>query len=395
MTIDQNILESVCGQHPAKTMPFDTLYQGLMDGVQNGDVYVNRNSTGELEIFNYTPECQFDKRWNVFSLISRGLILCPGKKEVVATPFPKFSNYLEFGAWLPDCGFSVANKYDGSLGVIFRFRGDWQVATRGSFSSEQAIWAKNWLDNNIQKHKLFPGDTYLAEIIYAENRIVVPYDYEGLVLLSVYDNLGFEIDFGEAQSIGKEAGFLPCKQFHYSRIDDLLEVAETLSANEEGFVVRFENGYRVKIKSSEYCRVHRLISGITPLRVWESMMNGDDLEAIKAQLPEELQKDFDTIRNIIAQKTQAIVDELTEAHERTKHLSDKDLGLAIKNGTLGESEAIRYMLFCVRKQDLLEDFKNNRAGRGRKMVFAACKPRGNKLPGYKPSSAMNRFSEDE
>ena len=367
MTIDQNILEAVCGQHPAKTMSFDALYQGLMDGVQNGDIYVNRNSTGELEIFNYTPECQFDKRWNVFSLISRGLILCPGKKEVIATPFPKFSNYLEFGAWLPNCGFSVANKYDGSLGIIFRFRGDWQVATRGSFSSEQAIWAKNWLDNNIQKNKLFPGDTYLAEIIYAENRIVVPYDYEGLVLLSVYDNQGYEIDFGEAQSLGKEAGFLPCKQFHYSRIDDLLAVAETLSANEEGFVVRFENGYRVKIKGKEYLAIHKIKSSLTPLSVWEAMMLGLDIRSTMKMLPDEFFAEYEALADTFSAKFEQKIEEIKKVYEETKHLTDKELGLL--------KHPLGPFLFSSRKKNLLEEV--HQPSKARRSVFETFRPTNN------------------
>lgn len=378
-------------RHPATRLSFDCLYEGL----KNNKDFINMSSYKDLELFNYNCNCTFEKHWNYFTLISRGLILNPSQKTVVSLPLIKFGNWGEFGMWTPNCGFSVFDKYDGSLAIIFYWNGDWRVATRGSFSSDQAVWAKYWLDQNVCKNKLFPGDTYLAEIIYAENRIVVHYDFEGLILLTAYDNQGYEIGFGEAQSLGKEAEFLPCRQFHYTRIEELLEVAEKMTADAEGFVVRFENGYRVKIKGAEYVRVHRLIAGVTPLRVWESMMNGDDLEAIKAQLPEELQKDFDAIRNIIDQKTQSVVNELTEAHERTKDLSDKDLGLTIKNGSLGESEAIRSMLFCVRKHDLLEDFKEKRAGRGRRMVFATCKPKGNKLAGYKPSSAMNRFAEDE
>ena len=85
---------------------------------------------------------------------------------------------------LPDEPFAVFEKYDGSLLIVARFEDDVVVATRGAFCSPQAqegaqILAQYGYDF-IQ-----PGWTYLFEVIYPENRIVVDYgDERDIVFLS-------------------------------------------------------------------------------------------------------------------------------------------------------------------------------------------------------------------
>ena len=67
----------------------------------------------------------------LFSLISRGLILDPVQRLVIATPFPKFFNFNEGGVALPDEPFTVSEKLDGSLGILFHHQGKWRITTRG------------------------------------------------------------------------------------------------------------------------------------------------------------------------------------------------------------------------------------------------------------------------
>jgi RNA ligase len=54
---------------------------------------------------------------------------------------------------------------DGSLGIAFYYKGDWIVATRGSFVSEQATKATKMLKKYPIEH-LDKNNTYLFEIIY-------------------------------------------------------------------------------------------------------------------------------------------------------------------------------------------------------------------------------------
>lgn len=390
-----NLIADCHGHHPAYTMDFDTLYAGLQAEIAVGNIVKQTDKLGELELYGYTIQATFDGNWNIFSLMARGLILCPLKKKIVGCPFFKFFNWSEGGYFLPCEKFSVTEKIDGSLGVCYFWNNDWQVATRGSFVSEQAQWAKKWLDTNVDKSKLVPGSTYLAEIIYAENRIVIPYDFEGLVLLSVFNDHGVELCHPVVSKIAEEAKFTcVAKREYFNSIDDMVKICETLPHTQEGFVVRFESGYRLKIKGAEYLRVHRLISYVTPLRVWESMLNGDDTSAIRKELPEEIRNDYDTLVSIFSAKKEIFVEKMRVAHDLTKHLSDKELGLALKNNTIGQDEDIRNSLFLVRKKDLL--IQANVGGSAcRRRVFGTFKPNGNKLPGYQSSNSINRFSENK
>lgn len=53
------------------------------------------------------------------------------------------------------------------------------VATRRRFDSEQAVWATDWLMKNSNIGALKEGWTYLFEIVYQNNRVVIGYPYEG------------------------------------------------------------------------------------------------------------------------------------------------------------------------------------------------------------------------
>merc|ERR1711923_624090 len=82
----------------------------------------------------------------------------------------------------------INDKMDGSLGIIFYCDTvkHWRCATRGSFASNQAKWATEYLKTNAKVYEniFVKGHTYLVEIIWSENKIIIEYDYECLVLLA-------------------------------------------------------------------------------------------------------------------------------------------------------------------------------------------------------------------
>jgi len=376
------------GQHLAVSTPFNVLYASLMDEVATGRVNRVINDTGDLELFSYSLQCQFERSWNQYNLLARGLVLCPKKEKVVALTYPKFFNYGECSPYIPNESFITTGKMDGSLGIIYFWNNEWQVNTRGSFQSEQAIWAKNWLNKNINKTMLKPGVTYLVEIIYKENKIVIPYDYEGLVYLTSYSEKGYEpVDYdGLSKIFMKKAGFLLTTVHSYQSIEEMVEIAGKLPYTDEGFVIRFESGYRIKIKSDDYVRIHRLISNVKPLFIWECMINGDDLKKIRTELPEEMLSDFDQIYNILKNKFYDIIEEVDDTYGELSHLSDKDLGLWIKD----HPGRISSLLFLVRKKNLMTDAYRG-GSKMRKRIFNMFRPTGNVLKEYTPSTIINRF----
>ncbi|MET7607341.1 hypothetical protein ABZS96_33730 [Streptomyces avermitilis] len=108
----------------------------------------------------------------------------------MAWPRRKFFNTIDharglpYAPPLPTGPFRIYDKVDGSLGLVFVWRGQWRVVTTGAFDSPQARWARRHLSAR-DTSALAPGITYIAEIVYPDNRVVV--DYRGrhdLVLLA-------------------------------------------------------------------------------------------------------------------------------------------------------------------------------------------------------------------
>lgn len=230
-----------------------------------------------LVILNYTQDVQFGRMWTDLTMASRGLVVDMDTGDVVARPFEKFFNLSE-----PECidintsePYTLWEKMDGSLGILFNYEGEWIWATRGSFTSDQAVEAKRIFEESYDYEDLDAEFTHLFEIIYPENRIVV--DYQGdskLVSLgSIHTKTGVEI--------GPNKMFPTPKKFDMT-LEEMMEYDES---NFEGFVIKTPNG-RAKYKLEEYVHLHRIVFGLSTIAVWEALKDGTYHEYITA-IPEE------------------------------------------------------------------------------------------------------------
>lgn len=368
--------------HPARAMPFEQLCEGLTKAEVAGFVRRTTDDDG-LSLFCYAESCTYEKAWDEYTLLARGLILDEKERKVVATPFPKFFNVYEREDSIPDLPFETFEKLDGSLIIVFYHNGRWKTSTKGSFRSDQAKWALEKIKNI--SHGLREGCTYLFEAIYPQNRIVVHYPYEGIVLLSVFRENGTEKSYVDMELTARTLGVRLAKRHLYKSVSDLLATAKSLPATEEGFVLRFENGYRLKVKGDEYCRIHRIISRVTPLAMWEAMLAKDDLTDIRKQLPEEFWFDFDAIISTLDLKINETIESVRVEAEKVAGLSDKEVGLQLDSFPA----SVRRFIFPYRrsKGDLLN-------GKSRDSLFKTIRPTANVLDGYQPSYAINRVMQE-
>ena len=261
----------------------------LLDAKHDGFVTQKVHPMLPLEIWTYTRACQYERHWTPVTTRCRGLVVESVTGHIVAWPFPKFFNVSEhspanaYAPPLPAEPFSVFEKVDGSLGIVFHYDGRWNVASKGSFTSEQATWAQNWLDQS-DTSRLEPGITYLCEIVYPENRIVVRYDdnLTGLCLLGAYTSDGQEIPLHEIVDDWRGVGY-PVRQwtsmdrFPLSAMLALADGNMDLNGDpvsgsaSEGWVIRFETtGIRAKIKFAEYIRLHKVLTGINARDIWQA-----------------------------------------------------------------------------------------------------------------------------
>ncbi|MFF6772096.1 RNA ligase [Streptomyces sp. NPDC012637] len=351
-----------------------------------------------LSIYTYTRVCQYEGVWNEVTTRCRGLVADDRTGRIVALPLPKFFNVSEhesgrpYAPALPDEPFEVYEKVDGSLGVVFHYDGRWHVASKGSFVSTQATWAQRRLDA-ADTSALVPGTTYLTEIVYPENRIVV--DYGGrrdLVLLAAFGPDGTETPLAEAADAWRGIGSVVTLHPPIA-LDALLKLTETntlpdgspaTGTDAEGFVLRFASGVRAKAKISEYVRLHKVLTGVTERDIWRGhgiqrfagtsarilaqglglsvaelggirTQGGRPLDALLEQMPDE----FDAwVRSVIARleydfaaREQAI----DEAYASLAHLAD-DRGAFARAAKALPDPRLRSALFLRldgRRTDLL------------------------------------------
>ena len=249
---------------------------------EDGLLYKQVHPSLPLTIWNYTEKVQYENLWDEVTLMCRGLVT-DNNGDIVATPFHKFFN-IEEGKFTPTENFEVYEKMDGSLGIVFWYQGQWVVATRGSFTSDQAIKAREIL-KKYNTDIMFRHLTFCFEIIYPENRIVLDYGTdEKLVLLGTFDKNGKEMDV----EIWSQWGFDVVKK--YDGIKDFKELKMMVKDDQEGFVVKFSNGDRIKVKGVEYLRLHKIMTNVTTTGIWEYLKNGEDVMELLKDVPDEFYK---------------------------------------------------------------------------------------------------------
>jgi putative RNA ligase len=271
----------------------------------------------DYEIANYTEKAVYDKEWNDVTLQCRGLIYNALTGAVIARPWKKFFNHNESTA--PTIGLNdpvvVTDKLDGSLGILYPTPdGRWAIATRGSFDSPQARHATQiWQQYYEREWSPIPGITYLFEIIYPENRIVVDYNQlDDIVLLGAVDiATGRSIAPEVIQNSNNPWPGPVTETFAYDTYGQALAAAPR--PGKEGFVVHdLRTDERVKIKQEDYVVLHRLVTGLTARRVHEAVLQGVDLDEFIAPLPDEF---HDWVRDVAGR----IEDQVRDAKATVEH----------------------------------------------------------------------------
>lgn len=296
--------------------------------VADGLVRRQDHPTLPLSIFNYAERVQYERLWDDVTRQCRGLVM--HEHEVVARPFCKFFNDTEHAPdeipWHLPC--EITEKMDGSLLIVFEFDREWWTATRGSFISDQAaegnmILAEKYAPLTMLDYRY----TYLFEILYPENRIVLDYgDTRDVILLAVIETAtGRELPRSEWP-----AGFQHVKSLPPTA--NTSDLRSLIRDDQEGYVVRFANGFRMKVKGARYLELHKVYSGISSRLVWENLSQSKPFDELLAIIPDEF---ADWVRqekaNQLAQ-FDALNARLEEAHiEATRLGTRKDQALMLRD----------------------------------------------------------------
>ena len=304
---------------------------GFDDWISLGDVKVVEYA--DFLLFNYTAKAQYTGRWNPFERMSRGLIINRVTGEIVARPFDKFFNWGERGMKTDAPIVSVAEKMDGSLGIGYWDtetdsvdKGIFRIATRGSFTSGQAMWATKWIHSHIGTDPPWPQTlTYLFEIVYPQNRIVVDYGQrKELVLLAIRSSItGGYLSQNTVNTFADKYNLSRPRNYINLSPDELTKQCATLPASEEGYVATFSDGSIFKFKGAAYCELHKLISGLSFKSALEAVASGT-VDSFREVVPDEFLGEFNSWVAEIEQTAMLITDTTEIAYTHAPKDSRKD-----------------------------------------------------------------------
>ena len=301
----------------------DKLYYPTINTIDDVLPHINgRPEFGINERDDYTVICYNVQMPNTFDIMMDDLhgslirrecrgILFNNNGRIISRPFEKFFNLnekQETSQSLVDLSVKhhIAEKVDGSLirifstepGGVLRFgtkRGETDIAAdaeryaRTVLGSEFMEWARTVVDC---------GFTPLFEWVAPQNRIVIDYDDEQLVLLAIRENITGEY-VAELDKFGTY--MVPVAEcIEYS--DDINGLIEAVSSftDREGIVLYFpELNRRIKMKSDWYVNAHRA----------KELINQDRhlmLLALDNKLDDVLPLLMDTHREIAVKKVEKV-----------------------------------------------------------------------------------------
>lgn len=262
----------------------------LMDYETRGLLRSQTHPELPLKIWNYTEKVQYECLWDDLTLMCRGLVT-DLDGVIISKGFDKFFN-LEECRHQPTDSFTVNEKLDGQYIGAFFYNGQLVVNSRGSFTTEYAKVARQLLETKYFKclrpmenaAKLSNSAHCFCFELIAHERIVVSYSDVDLVLTGVFVN-NSEINPHEWVKIWNEKTPLQAPK-QYDGLD-YTQIKNLNWKNHEGFVVRFSNGSRCKVKFRQYFDIYRKIAKVSTLSIWWALANNKSVSSMLTGVPDE------------------------------------------------------------------------------------------------------------
>jgi T4 RnlA family RNA ligase len=199
---------------------------------------------------------------------------------------------------------SIYNKEDGSVASFVKLpNGKVLGKSKMSFESDQAVGinrvyntnedVKNFVDWTLDN-----GIDATFEYVSPMNRIVLRYLQEELILLRMRDNkTGEYLDLNDYLD---KIGSIKVAPFETGTLDELIERSKT-EIDKEGWIVLFENGVMIKLKTEWYFLLHNLLTeDVTKENVLIDYILKDEIDDVISQIPEDEKELHERIGKIIS-----------------------------------------------------------------------------------------------
>lgn len=282
-------------------------------------INISRKTNKEwmLYCFNYTALCQHEWNRNENRKLARWLVT-DMDWNIIARPFSKFFNIEELEN-KPKWKFDVYEKLDWSLGIIYYW--DWKrrINTKWSFDSEQSVKATEML-KGFNTDVLERWYTYLIEIIYKENQIVINYKEDMIVWLCRIDNETWQYDFIVPE-------WIKPRYFWKLSVEEILLLQEENKTNEEWFVCYWEIIFKVKF--SDYVRLHRIATWLSEALIREAEYIPKWIEI--ENVPDELYEWIDSVKKDLKLNYKSVYSLCVDKYIDIMRLDRKTIATIIKD----------------------------------------------------------------
>ncbi len=244
----------------------------------------------DIYVYNYLlSDKEAFKDMDNLGVELRGLcIVKENAKENIFLSVPKFFNINE----IPENQENilktktikkVTEKLDGSLITPIKICGDVKMKTKQSFDNPQAKLSQNIVDSDDEL-KFFILNCWdndfqpLFELVGPDNKIVLDYPENHLVLIAVRNKEGEFIDIDKFDYKHKATSF-------NLSVNDMIHSAKN-DQDIEGYVVKFTDGSMVKIKTLDYLEKHRVFSELDSKKTIFKRIIEEDMDDLYAIIPE-------------------------------------------------------------------------------------------------------------
>lgn len=313
---------------------------------------------------------------------ARGITFDKETGNIIGRPLHKFFNLGEREDTLKNNVnfsdiFSIWDKIDGTMISLHRVNGNLAVKTKKSFLSNEAKRATQFLskpeNQNILKfcNELVDEFTPVFEFTDPENTIVISHKKMDVVLLHVrHIKTGSYIPYNDPDLTAlvekynvKRLSPLNLKQTEKGTLD-IDSVLEDLKVIEgiEGYVMQFNDGRMIKIKSDWYNAQHRAEAGLRERDVVKMFLDGtlDDVKGALKTDGYDITK-LESIESNVLAELNKMETYITEKVELLKGLDMKSAALKINN-EMPNNPLNGFVLISLRgkEPDLMTYFERNK-----------------------------------
>lgn len=267
------------------------------------------------------------------------------KGECICACFKKFFNVNERPETrvelIKNRIIAVQEKKDGSLvAPVISKMGRLVFKTKKSFTSDVALLANACVPANIREASrqfILRGHTPLFEFTHPDAKIVLDYGTKPtFTLLAVRSFLtGDELTYSDIQDYLAEFNLavplIPSYSYSWTEVKDRIENEKGI----EGFVLILDDGSRVKIKTEEYLRLHRIHTEIRERDIAEAVIDEtlDDILGVVVQSNLDRSKVDDIEAKVVGELTQ-IQREVDAIIAGVDGLSIKEIALGLQKNPL-------------------------------------------------------------